>query len=155
MSISLIFVFNRVSAEPVCPNWATLSEVRLEASYRFRQVSGGEIVGTGPRFDSASYFRSKGIGFELPLGYWNPWPPTDMARQIIRLETNLDKHVNDRNDRLNTPVGAPTPGLDWLSIVGPEFSFWMPSLRYVERDRKKVSSFRPCEAGRGSPSVND
>jgi hypothetical protein len=32
--------------------------------------------------------------------------------------------------------------------TGVSFAFWMPSLRWPERDRFSVPSFRPCESGR-------
>ena len=36
-----------------------------------------------------------------------------------------------------------------------EFSFWMPSLRYVERNMLLDTTFQPCEAGRPTPAENE
>lgn len=36
--------------------------------------------------------------------------------------------------------------------VGNGYAFWMPDLRFLERDTRHMADFRPCEAGRPRPT---
>jgi hypothetical protein len=71
--------------------------------------------------------RLEGEIFEIPIGYLYPWPTED----------TLEKEIYDSKTE---------------SI---KFRFWMPDLRYPERDSWKVAFFHFCEPGRKRPAKNE
>jgi hypothetical protein len=84
----------------------------------------------GAPLDRKIHLNPKDVWFKLPLGYINPWPNREAERLL----------------RQRTPQNPQVPGL--AQATGVSFAFWMPSLRWPERDRLSVPSYRPCEDGR-------
>ena len=75
------------------------------------------------------YFNAHGTWLKIPYGYLNPWPHT-------RLEEITPKSVDADKIRPAQRIA---------------FVFWMPTLRWPERDPLSVPSFTPCEYGRRIP----
>lgn len=84
----------------------------------------------GAPLEREYYLNPRGVWLKLPFGHFNPWPSRDAERLL----------------RQRTPQNPQVPGLK--QATGVSFAFWMPSLRWPERDRFSVPSFRPCEDGR-------
>ena len=147
----LILLSSGLARAEECPEWATPDRPILEHTFDYWSSHEQDFVGRGPRLDTPSYFWKAGVWFEMPYGYKSPWsifPPQDpssieeyiegLSRNSSRTGYDADQgefNLNKLEDgSLNRPYGT--------------FSFWMPSLRYVEHDMDWGASFRPCEAGR-------
>lgn len=146
------FHANQANAvEEDCPAWALPDAPLLENGYQYRSRVTGEPVNPGPPFTEKAYYWTGGVWFEMPLGYRNPWPvipslftDKDEYRGLLAsfsLVTGFDPNTGEFNPALLKRER------DELS----KFAFWMPSLRYVERDRAPTLT-RPCEAGRPPPT---
>jgi hypothetical protein len=134
-----------------CPDWATpdapiwqrygWSKTELDAAY-------------APPFTAMAYFWAHGTWLEFPLGYKNPWP--GLAQSWVT--TDRKKYITF----LASPKARrfPPGPIEYTSSLKrswaePHFVFWMPSLRYFERNTLEVPSYRPCEAGRPPPTESE
>jgi hypothetical protein len=104
----------------------------------------------GVDFSTPACYWNMGTWFRMAHGYANPriGPPND------RLRVDRDRYTEGR-------AAPPWAGLDpatgmfnealmpQVEKLPPEFAFWMPTLRLVERDRWSVRLYRPCKAGLG------
>lgn len=75
------------------------------------------------------YLNVRGVWMKMPYGYFDPWP-----------NRKLKEAVPGTPEAAELPVGT-----------GIDFAFWMPTLRWPERNTMSVPSFRPCEDGRRRP----
>ncbi len=85
----------------------------------------------GVPLDQEFYYNLRGVWMKVPYGYvptapMEPLPPAGFA----------EKPDSDE-------------GVPQLEALG--FSFWMPNLRWPERDMTTIPWFRPCEDGRTIP----
>jgi len=83
-------------------------------------------------FDTPVLINHLGTLYRLPAAYMNTWP-TPKGLDIL----------------------ADTKRVDVTETRRFNFAFWMPSGRYVERDRWSVPWRRPCEAGRPPPRPDE
>jgi hypothetical protein len=93
----------------------------------------------GVDFSTPAYYWNMGTWFRMAHGYANPWigPPNDRLRV-------------DRNRYTEWLAATPLKGFDpatgkfnealipQVEKLPAEFAFWMPTLRLVERNRRKV-----------------
>ena len=158
MTVGLIIIASPAASfeDRACSTWATVDNPRTERAYRSRLRMTHEITMFGPRLDELMYYWNKGVLFHLPYGYMNPWQITE--RTTTR---TLEEHLEaiSRNSA-RTGYDASTgrfnpdllgPGVMENDIGSPEFSFWMPSGRYIERNMRWTPTMRPCEPGREPP----
>ncbi len=82
------------------------------------------------------YLTARGVWFKLPFGYMNPWPDS-LSEPILRQRS---------------PDMPDQSGLEKTAVA---FAFWMPSLRWPERNRFNVWSYWPCENGRPPPGEGE
>lgn len=116
----------------------------------------GKYYGTKISLDTPSYYWRQGTWFIIPLGYQNPWP----SDEALLYATDKNKYKQRLGQlKENTGFDPDTenynPDLVTKQFSGKRFAFWMPSKRYVERDRRKSVDMRPCEAGREFPKDNE
>jgi hypothetical protein len=155
-ALLLIFVFQTGFAgatDAICPRWASEDLPKLDHSFDYID-SNGHFVGQGPSFETKSHYWQRGVWFEMPFGYRNPW----LLPEFARIATNKrlysewlgssGKGFDPKTEQFN-PQLISNNGIDGL------FAFWMPDGRYVERNRWKTAHFRPCEAGRPTPNQNE
>lgn len=110
----------------------------------------------GVDFSTPAYYWNMGTWFRMAHGYANPWigPPND------RLRVDRDRYTEWL---AATPLTGFDPAtgmfnealIPQVEKLPPEFAFWMPTLRPVERNRWKVRFYRPCEAGRPRPTWDE
>jgi len=145
---------NLAAASPRCPDWATEDAPIVTGTYKHYYTK-NKSLGIGLPFAEKAYYWTKGVWFEMPFGYHNPWPIKRVASAIFDKERykkflstvnakGFDPETEKYNPELITQGGVPRP-----------FVFWMPSLRYLERNRLNVPNSRPCEAGRKAPTKNE
>ena len=84
----------------------------------------------GALFAQPTAVKVRGQWFEVPQGYLQSWSLPDELRQ-----------------RVGDPGAFDAPFLD--------FAFWMPTLRWPERQQINTPSYRPCEAGRPVPGLGE
>ena len=144
----VLFSPNLARAEQ-CPEWATPDRPVLEHTFDYWSSHEQDFVGIGPRLDAQSYYWRAGVWFEKPYGYSNPWSlyppndPSDVTEYIERISRNSTGY-----DSLTGGFNLGIIDDDLLRNSYGTFSFWMPSLSYVEHDMDLGTPFRPCEAGR-------
>ncbi len=144
-------------SEPACPPWATHDKPILQHSFTWRtsQDRGYRPIGLGPQLDSTSYYWTRGVWFEVPFGYHNPWAKGEYAYDIIDLERYKATLARSSSKGFDPKTEKFNPDLITRGRLQSGFAFWMPSLRYVERDLWRVAYQRPCEAGRRPPTENE
>lgn len=152
LSIFLGSVLPTLAAEKECPSWTDPTNPKLQNTYKYRSFSKEPPVGMGPRLDAKSYHWQRGVWFQMPYGYKNPWSPFDPHTSANNLDSYKRSLHNSRARGFDRSTGKYNPDLVEGSIFSPWFSFWMPSLRYVERDLGEPIGGRPCEAGRSPPT---
>jgi hypothetical protein len=110
----------------------------------------------GVDFSTPAHYWNRGTWFRMAHGYANPWigPPND------RLRVDRDRYTEWL---AATPLTGFDPAtgmfnealIPQVEKLPPEFAFWMPTLRPVERNRRTVPFYRPCEAGRPRPTWDE
>ena len=137
------------------PTWATHDMPIIENTFRYWSTVRNEPIGIGPRLDAEMHYWNRGVLFQLPYGYFNPWSlsQSDEQTELPALEeylSNLAEH--SANTGYDSATGLFNPNLlDREDALSPNISFWMPSLRYVEQNMRTSFSFQPCESGREPP----
>lgn len=132
--------------------WATEDAPVLQSKFKGYLSASNEFYGLGPRFDAIENLWFTGTWFSVPTGYLNQWSnssydvPLSKAGRLALVASNpqrsgFDSHTQD----FDSSLLSKDPESGW-------FSFWMPSLRYVERNMRLGINLRPCEAGREAPS---
>ena len=152
----VLFSSNLARAEQ-CPEWATPDRPKIERTFLY--WSGGP-VNEGPRLDDTSYYYYRGALFEMPYGYQNPWSYTEFSEALnyeeyVSLVIRHPHLFGFDESKFEFNRDLLEEDLQSDSFGSRTFSFWMPSLRYVESNMKLGAPFRPCEAGRTRSSEND
>ena len=141
--------------EGQCPPWINEDQNIVEKTYRYLRFSDRQPSGVGLELSIPSYFWERGVWFEMPFGYRNPWihlPHAEEVTDKVKYTQWLGKSTYKGYD---TETGQFDAGLITKGGIDGLFAFWMPSLRYVERNRWNVPHYRPCEAGRPRPSDDE
>ena len=141
-------------AEPGCPGSVGPNQPILKSAHQGR-IEGEAAAASGPTFDTPSYFWKMGTWFKLPLGYRNPWPAKESTPALTRIEDYKQALAKMPNKGFDPKTGRYNPDLQKRTGIDGIFAFWMPSKRYVERNRYNVTGLRPCEAGRPRPTDRD
>lgn len=140
------------AAGPRCPDWTTEDAPIITGTYK---PSKNKSLGIGSPFAEKTYFWTKGVWFELPFGYRNPWVTKDIASAILDKERYKRFLLTLKSKGFDPETGKYNPELIIQGGAPSSFVFWMPSLRYLERNRLSVPHNRPCEAGRKAPTKNE
>ncbi|MEH3125283.1 hypothetical protein [Agrobacterium cavarae] len=83
----------------------------------------------GRELSKEYFFNASGTWLKVPLGHLSPW---------------YGAHLED--------ITPATPGASEKRMgTGISYAFWMPTLRWPERDTLSIPSFRFCEDGRTMP----
>ncbi len=156
---ALTLVVCRADArEGACPEWAGPDRPRFVRPYFYQPWSEEEpIEFTGRRFDSIVYVWGRGVWFQLPSGYLQPSSRWDERRAPFDLDVYKKTLAeNSSQTGFDQETGQYNPDLvkrPLVSTLGA--SFWIPSLRYVERNLIKTGTRTPCEAGREPPGPDE
>lgn len=145
-----------VFAEPACPDWANPDASIMERSFTYISNRTGQPRGVGPRFDTLAYTWTMGTWFKLPYGYINPWPDPKTGDVLLDKQAYI-KLLSKYSSTTGFDPGTQNYNASLVtkkSLRG-DFAFWYPSLRYVERNTMFLASYRPCEAGRNKPSLDE
>lgn len=144
-----------VFAESACPDWAKPDAPIMERSFRFVDDKSGKPYGVGPRFDAQAHYWMMGTWFKLPYGYINPWLDAETGEKLLDKQAYIEL-LADRSfaTGFDPETQSYNANLVTKGSVRGKFAFWYPSLRYVERNKMFLPSYRPCEAGRERPSSN-
>lgn len=145
-----------------CPAWVVPDMPRTENTYRSWSTARNEPRGVGPRLDTMMYYWTRGALFHLPYGYFNQWGHLDDGEdtEFPDLDTYMSNvATHSARNGYDSSTGQYNADLvedsAFLRLVGPRMSFWMPSLRLVERNMTISYDFRPCEPGREPPSEEE
>lgn len=152
--VPAVFEFAEAKEER-CPRWASSDAQMLENTYQYRLKGSDQPVGIGPKLSAPSYHWLRGVWFRMPFGYQNPWPPFALHESAVDLDQYISSLSHTSATGYDPSTGEYNPNLVKGRILQPSFSFWMPCLRYVERDLGEAVAFRPCEAGREPPSADE
>ncbi len=152
--LNAALALNMAYSEP-CPDWASEDSPRIERTFQYLTSVTNEPVRPGPRLDVLSPYWYKGVWFEIPYGYFNPWyldPPIDAADPMEHLARSAKiSHFTG----FNIATGLYDPSIQTRDLGSKEFSFWHPSRRYVERNTKFEPAPQLCEAGLPRPASNE
>lgn len=96
----------------------------------------------GPDLRRKVYLKAYDVWLSMPLGYIQPWPIITSDDAPI---FDWDKMQNISEDQELRPDTNPKI---------PGFAFWMPDLRYVERNKHGQAWRRLCESGRPRPNAH-
>lgn len=143
------------AAEKRCPAWTDEARPIITKTHRYYSKWAEEFRDQGLEFSTNSYFWTKGVWFEIPLGYRNPWlhqPYADVVADKAKYINWLSQSTYKGYD---PKTGAYDKDLIIKGGIDGIFAFWMPSGRYLERDRWISPNLRPCEAGRPRPTSDD
>ncbi len=152
--VSVFAISSSYAARKTCPPWA--AEDREVIDRPFIDIApDGRRTGDYPSFSKNTYYWKMGVWFEMPLGYRNPWPLEEWANTITNKEDYIAWLSGSIYKGYNPATGAFDPSLIQRSGIDGNFAFWMPSLRWVERNRWFTPQFRPCEAGRPRPTEDN
>lgn len=146
------------AAESVCPYWTDKSLPKFEHAGTYKEYN--DISPNGPRLDANSFTWTRGEWFEFPLGFGGlfllkydnsgirpkDFPNSRVDKQVYikLLKLRFDKDFDSQGDYTDNK---------WK--MEPWFAFWMPELRYLERNFQSKYEFRLCEAGRPKPSIEN
>ncbi|MGL1919993.1 MAG: hypothetical protein OCD03_03110 [Hyphomicrobiales bacterium] len=158
---------NYVAAEEACEVWTDEALPKIEHTGKVtlrRSKINGEVVREyvfkkGERLDSMAFVWERGVWFHMPLGYFAGYrrriadigfgsvdmSHIDTDKEAVRdllkeeLDEDFEKQENYHPQK-------------WYR--GYQFAFWMPEIRYLERDTSYMHSLHPCEAGRPKPEVD-
>ncbi len=143
------------AGETTCPVWASSDAPVLESKFQGYLAKSDKLVDLGPRLDALENLWFTGTWLSVPSGYLNPWsnssyeaPRTKSQRMALVSRNPSRTGFNTETKEFDASLLAKSPESAW-------FSFWMPSLRYVERNMRLGVNLRPCEAGRPLPSNED
>ncbi len=153
ISILLLFLpglSGMAVAEEACPPWATPDASRLERGWTWiRNTDGSAKKVLGPPFTEEGYYWNRGVWFRIPMGYFNPWPRFPWKHMDLKDYKEL--LADSKSNGFDEVTGEFNKDLIVKDGSDTNFSFWMSSRRYVERNKAYVPSFRPCEAGYPKP----
>ena len=128
----------------------------MERSFRFVSSRTGEPHGVGPRFDALAHYWMMGTWFKLPYGYLNPWLDAETGEKLLDKQAYIEllaKHSSTTG--FDPETQGHNANLVTKGSLRGGFAFWYPSLRYLERNKMFLPSYRPCEAGRERPSPTE
>lgn len=157
-SLLLIFISSiAASAAIACePSWATADLTKTDRTFEQWSANENARLGLGRRLDEEIYYWHRGTWFTLPTGYINPWRQhrSDSVPALSEYIENLGQYSQWTG--YNPATGSFSASLlQKNELNSPTFSFWTPSLRYVEQDMEVYRNYRPCEAGRRVPSQEE
>lgn len=130
-----------------CPEWTRTISKPMERMYKSER----HPIAFGAKLDASSYFWTKGEWFKLPIGYHSAWSMSEYSEIIQDKDRYREWLKTSKYKGYDAKTGDYDPALITKPGVEASFDFWMPDLRYVERNRFWVPSLRPCEAGRPKP----
>ncbi len=129
---------------------------RTENIFQAWSTARNQPDGVGPRLDAIAHYWNRGVWFQVPYGYFNKWSISERERVLTLDETIAAISKNSYNTGYDASTGRFNPDLlTRRDVLTPTISFWMPSLRYVERNMITGFGFRPCEMGREPPTEEE
>lgn len=139
-----------------CATYNSPNQPIVDTTGRYLKYS-QKYYGKRVPLDTPSYYWQQGQWFQMPLGFQNPWP-NDKALPFSTDRVLYEQLLSKRSKNTGFDPETKTYNPDLITdkrFGGKRFSFWMPSRRYVERDRRTSVAMRPCEAGRPTPTENE
>lgn len=142
-------------AEKRCPPWASADGPILKTPNQNKYWASKNTNRTliKPRFDELTYYWDQGTWFRMQYGYLNPWNSTYRGKHTRTLEEYI--RIIRRTKGYDVQTGEYNPNIGEGRRGSPWFAFWMPSMRYVERNTRWTAYLRPCETGRKPPSKEE
>lgn len=113
------------------------------------------LRGTGLPLDTIVHYWKDGTWFLHPLGYRNPWPPLSFQNTLVDREAYSNWLSEQPFTGFDRKTGLFTNELVSSNVIPPQFAFWMPNKRLVERPLHNYPGFLPCENGRPEPSTDE
>lgn len=154
-AIAFVVPVQSLAEDQDCPIWATKDAPVLQSKFQGYLTARNEFADLGPRLDAVENLWFTGTWLSVPSGYLSPWSvnsydvPRSKAERLEVVARNPARTgLNLKTQEFDASLLAKGPESAW-------FSFWMPSMRYVERNMRLGVNLRPCEAGRPPPSKDD
>lgn len=147
LSVLLVSTESLASNGKECPPWIQEDGEILKHSGQYAISKDPEtgierrrFYKVGPDLRRKVFLKAYDVWLSMPLGYIQPWP-------II---TSDDAQIFDRDRMLKISENQEVRPDTYPHT--PRFAFWMPDLRYLERNMHGLAWRHPCESGRPKPS---
>ncbi len=129
---------------------------RTENTFRSWSTARNQPLGVGPRLDAIAHYWTRDVWFQVPYGYFNKWSISERVRALTLDETIAAISKNADNTGYDASTGRFNSDLlTREDVLSPTLWFWLPLLRYVERNMITGFDFRPCEMGREPPTEEE
>lgn len=139
---------NSHASEDACPDWISEDAPILKQSgiYSFSrnpEKSKGSFKFSKIYADLSelAYRKVYNVWLEVPLGYIQPWAHASKEGALLDKSRVYDETPTE-------PVDRTRPNFTGIG-------FWMPDLRFVERNLKFLAWRKPCEFGRPPPTESN